>query len=482
MSPAAPPTELHGYARLSEPRLSFDPSDGTQWSVNPLLGLLRHGPYSARFLGPDDTIRVAILATENDLAPVKQQLNELVHAHKAKERDKYLPDWPGFREVFRTKIGPAEASAQIGLPADLDRRLAESDRAHILLAKSLGDGLRKLSTLRDRFDVVVFYLPKRYRHLFEVREEGFDLHDAVKAVGAQLGLTTQIVTDDALTYRCRASVAWRLSTALYAKAGGIPWKLDTARSPMDPDTAYIGISYTLRNGGDGKTTFVTCCSQVFDSDGGGMEFVAYDAGNGVDLRNPYLSRDDMRLVMARSLVLYQDRHGGRSPRRLVIHKRNPFSGEEAHGCMDAWGATSSIECLSITRASWRAVTLMAPKAGEQRARPGYAVQRGTALQLDDTSTLVWIAGNAPGATLTGGDNYFQGGKGTPRPLLITRHVGAGPLEEVAGQALALSKMDWNNDQLYDSEPCTLRYADVLAKTIKHIPDLASVPYDYRLFM
>ena len=476
------PTQLHGYSRLPEPRLAFDPSDISQQAVSPLLGLLRYGPYSSRILGPDDTIRVAILATQDDLEPVKGQLNELVHPQKVHERDKYLPPWPGFREVFRTKLGPADSTAQIGLPADLDDRLAKSDRPHLVLSAALADGLRKLSTLRDRYDVVVFYLPNRYRHLFEVREEDFDLHDAVKAIGAQLGLTTQIVTDGALGYHCRASVAWRLSTALYAKAGGIPWKLDTAQAPLDPDTAYIGISYALRAAGDGKTTFVTCCSQVFDSDGGGMEFIAYDAGNGVDLRNPYLSRGDMRLVMARSLALYQDRHGGRSPRRLVIHKRNPFSDDESRGCMDAWGAASSIECLSITRASWRGVTMVAPKSSSDRALPGYAVGRGTVLQLDGTSALAWIAGNAPAATLRGTDNYFQGGKGTPRPLLITRYVGAGPLDEVAGQALALSKMDWNNDQLYDGEPCTLRYADVLARTIKHIPDLASVPYDYRLFM
>ena len=43
-------------------------------------------------------------------------------------------------------------------------------------------------------------------------------------------------------------------------------------------------------------------------------------------------------------------------------------------------------------------------------------------------------------------------------------------------------MDWNNDALYDALPCTLRYAQVLTRTIKHMPDLAPRPYAYRLFM
>jgi hypothetical protein len=168
--------------------------------------------------------------------------------------------------------------------------------------------------------------PPRYSALFQVPEDNFDLHDAVKAFAAQHGLTTQIITDQALRYRCRASVAWRLGTALYAKAGG------------------------------------------------------------------------------------------------------------------------------------------------------------TTLQLDERSCLLWVAGNAPNASLSSAANYLQGGKGTPRPLLLTRDAGRGPLDEAAPQVLALSKMNWNNDALYDALPCTVQYAKVLANTLKHMPELGSQPYDYRFFM
>lgn len=83
---------------------------------------------------------------------------------------------------------------------------------------------------------------------------------------------------------------------------------------------------------------MTCCSQVFDADGGGMHFIAYDIGQGKDLHNPYLSREQIRLVMARSLALYQDRHAGNAPRQLVIHKQTPFTPDEVAGCYDAWGS------------------------------------------------------------------------------------------------------------------------------------------------
>lgn len=63
-----------------------------------------------------------------------------------------------------------------------------------------------------------------------------------------------------------------------------------------------------------------------------------------------------------------------------------------------------------------------------------------------------------------------------------RDAEAGRLEETASQVLALSRMDWNNDALYNGLPCKLRYAQALARTIKHIPELALQSYDYRLFM
>src|SRR5579863_1725876 len=132
-----------------------------------------------------------------------------------------------------------------------------------------------------------------------------------------------------------------------------------------------------------------------------MEFVAYDVGEGTDLRNPFLSREDMRLVMSRSLALYQDRHAGRSPKRLVVHKQNPFQSQEVAGCADAWGATTTLSCVNITRPPWRGVTLDAAHKPGEPAQAGYAVARGTAFQLDGRSILLWVAGNARDSTLSG---------------------------------------------------------------------------------
>ena len=73
--------------------------------------------------------------------------------------------------------------------------------------------------------------------------EEFDIHDYLKAATAARRIPIQLVREDrALAYADRASVMWRIGLALYAKAGGVPWKLAT----LDQDSAYIGISYAVR--------------------------------------------------------------------------------------------------------------------------------------------------------------------------------------------------------------------------------------------
>jgi hypothetical protein len=459
--------------------LAFDPADDAQQHLNPLAGLAAFGPYSATaWKTTGQQVRVAILAPADAIDPLRDLLNGLRQLADPRERFEYLPPYPGFRAAFRTGPVPADEAARQPLPETLDHQLATSAEPHRDLAQALTTGLNRLAAVRGLFDVVVFYLPDRWSGHFIVGD--FDLHDHVKAAAARLGMPTQIVTDQALTYHCRASVSWRLSTALYAKAGGTPYKLATG-GLLDPGTAYVGLAYGIRDSGQPGQSFVVCCSQVFDGQGSGLEFVAYDVSGEIDPQNPLLTREQMRTVLSRTLGIYADRHAGRRPRTLVVHKTYPFTENECRGAAEAWGSDEGLTCVSLTRPAWRGVLVIATK-DERTGGPryGYAVDRGTLAQLDGYSALLWVAGNARKATLNN-RSYLQGGKGTPRPLMLTRHVGRGPLAEPAAQVLALSKMDWNTDALYGSLPATITYAQVLARVVKH-ENLPPVPYDYRLFM
>jgi hypothetical protein len=319
-----------------------------------------------------------------------------------------------------------------------------------------------------------------------LRTDDFDAHNAMKVLGALAGIPTQVINDRTFTFPYRNSVAWRLSIAAYVKAGGVPWKL--APLPGIPDkTAYIGLAYALR-GDPQQARFVTCCSQVFDADGGGMQFIAYEAGDPVAdgdeaRRNPYLSRRDMRAVMLRSLHLYQGRNGGALPRRIVVFKQTTFRDDELSGVDDAFTAVDEVECIEVnTNVAWRGVWLRSSRRADRRTEPdGYPVHRGVTVLTSGTSALLWAAGDSPAVSLQG-NHYYQGGKSIPRPLLITRHAGAGSLELAATETLAMTKMDWNNDALYDPVPVTITYAQRLARIIASDASLRGDAYPYRMFM
>jgi hypothetical protein len=375
----------------------------------------------------------------------------------------------------------ASEEAHIELPSSIEHNAFTAKQPHLRAADTLTSAVNRLSGLRHEFDVLMIFLPSRWEAAFKGEGDDFDLHHYLKAVHASRGIPTQIIREDhALSYHCRASVMWRLGIALYYKAGGIPWKL----AEYDPETAYIGLSYALRFTETGGVSFVTCCSQVFDADGAGLEFIAYETDDvRIERENPFLSRTEMRRVMARSLALYQRRHAGRSPKRVSIHKTTEFKQDEINGCFDAWSSCENIDSHQIQQDTlWRGILIDPPRtAGQTTGTPAsYPCHRGTYLQLGTEEILVWTQGNVPEAA--SGKNFYKEGKGIPHPLLLKRFAGHGGWDEQVRAVLGLSKMNWNNDSLYDRLPVTLSYASILAKTVKQMPTIISRPYEFRLFM
>ncbi len=476
--------ELPGHQRLPEPRLAFHPERSQDTHPHPLRGLLKFGPYSRSLVNPImDPIRVATLAPQGEGRRLAGLIAELEHRHSPRERKQYLPEWPGFSKVFGLRAVVADApGSHVELPADLDDRIEAAAQPHHMLAEEITRALRAFGSAGRDYDVLMILLPERWQAGFEGPEgDAFDLHDYIKAHLAMRGLPSQIIREArGLSYSCRCSVAWRIGVALYCKAGGVPWKLADA----EPEAAYIGLSYKLRPHNGGGERFVTCCSQVFDADGAGLEFIAYETA---DYRifgdNPFLSRAEMRRVMARSLTLYQQRHAGRVPRRVVVHKTTEFKAREIEGAFDALGHIADVELVQIKQESgWRGLRMDAPPPGSSRGgEPAkYPLERGTVLALGGTEALLWTAGNAPEAV--DGRNFFKEGKGVPEPLMLVRHAGHGGWDETAGAVLGLTKVNWNNDSLYDRLPVTLGFAGALAKTIVHMPQLGPRPYPVRYFM
>jgi hypothetical protein len=421
-----------------------------------------------------------VITPEGTLRDLDRLFMEFTKRHQPRERTSYLPEYLGFSRIFGVNIVRSDVVFEI--PSAIDGQLEESATPHSLLANVMAGALAAIEAKRSSYDVVAIYLPNRWeRAFFGPDGDDFDLHDYLKAIAAVRGIPTQVINEDrALAYPCRCSVMWRLSIAIYTKAGGVPWKLPETSE----ESAYIGLSYALRQVDSSASRFVTCCSQVFDADGAGLEFIAYDTADiHIERDNPYLSRNDMRRVMSRSLALYQRHHAGRTPKKITVHKSTDYKPEEVDGCFDAFRATV-LELIQVQQDSgWRGVLIDQPRhqAETKGVASAYPCQRGTYMPLDGRTALLWTQGNAPKVSLDG-RNFYKEGKSIPSPLQIKRFAGHGAWDEPCRALLSLSKMNWNNDSLYDRLPVTMAYAQVLAQVIKRMPRLPSDAYQFRFFM
>jgi hypothetical protein len=101
--------------------------------------------------------------------------------------------------------------------------------------------------------------------------------------------------------------------------------------------------------------------------------------------------------------------------------------------------------------------------------------RGTSVQLDGRSLLLYTRGSVP---------YFRTYPGmyVPQPLLIRPATDATDLRKAALDVLAMSKMNWNNAQLDERDPLTLRTAHRVGAILKHVPHDAQIATRYAYYM
>ena len=270
--------------------------------------------------------------------------------------------------------------------------------------------------------------------------------------GRRSGLTTALQDE--------ATRAWNIHTALYYKAGGIPWRL--MRDIAELTTCVIGVSFyrTLD-----RARLLTSVAQVFNERGEGVIVKGGHAKLDKDDRTPHLSEKDAHALLANAIQVYRREHKT-MPARVVIHKTSGITQEEARGFNAAAedGAIDTIELLTVRRSSTRLF------------RHGtYPPLRGTFLRLAESSGLLYLKGSV---------DFFRVYPGVyvPRPLEFTVMQGEAPLEMHGREMLALSKLNWNNTQFDGGEPITVGAAKRVGDILKCTTEEGIVQPTFRFFM
>ena len=471
----------HHGIQLDEPSLLFSNKGGTAAAkdTHPIRGILNNRPYdfplTAR--GLSSVLRIGVICPANEkqaLYSYLQTVNQAL-APGSKERD-YLLDYPGFQSAYGLPIElpSPDSSGWISCPEPVKRdRIQGSLEAARLINRSI-------ETLQASHapDVVLIYVPDRWQDFrgYSTESENFDLHNFVKAFCVQRGVASQFLNEDTLSdgYQCR--VWWWLSLALYVKGMRTPWLLDN----LADDTAFVGLGFSIDPSAQRGEHVVLGCSHIYSARGEGLQYRLSKIENPIIRRgNPFMSTDDARRVGETIRQLFFDARM-KVPKRVVLHKRTPFVKQEREGLRDGLSGVESIDMLEIQIDHALRYVASVQKNNGKFDEDGYPVRRGTVMKLDEYSALFWVHGAT--SALNPRLKYFQGKRRIPAPLMVKRHAGRTPVQEIAREILGLSKMNWNTFDLYTKLPATLQSSGEIARIGALLQRFGGSSYDYRLFI
>lgn len=491
---------------LAEPLLEF----GAGQATTPKEGLVASGPYSLR-LGKThkSEIRVGLVGPPGAIAAAARFLDRCTgFIPSAMTNPALFPDFPGFEDVFRSRlVRDARWDSEIS-DERLNAALQKSPSAAFVESLSLWlQAINLVAGERDsRPDLILCCIPQELlskcarienkrlsggehrwlRKQERLRAQGqFSLFDgeqeliedaadpnpedllfrnfrsALKASAMPLGIPLQLVTphlwDDDQRNQDPATRAWNLSVACFYKAGGIPWRIAAAHEA----TCWVGISFHhLRSAR--RHIVYSSLAQAFSTDGEGFALRGGAAPTTKDDRTPHLTDEQTVELMEKVLNAYRDRTG-RDPQRVVVHKTSKFFPEERDGAQQALASVPSIELITLRSGEFRMV-----RQGK------YPPHRGTVCQLEPT-TFLFTTGYMP-------EHMTYPGPHIPVPLEIANGAGAIDYERAAEEVLALTKMNWNSAASFMSLPVTLGVARRVGGILTEVPRQRVVPPSFRFYM
>lgn len=466
------------YTHLKEPFIYFHYQDESKRSIHPINGLKILGPLEGSFEGNSNTSRVnlAIISPDFGFDKVKKHLDALLDKVSPKWEKEYLKDFPGFYNVFKKYLTiphSIQSEFVVTIPNDEVKSFSAVQFYDYLKSK-----IDNLALRSHDIDCVVIYIPDQWKHFRELKNENtyYDLHDSLKLYCVKKGLKIQLIEDKSINYQDQAKIRWWLSLGLYVKSNGTPWKIKTDNT----DTAFVGLGYAVRPNTRDKV--VLGSSQIFDGYGNGLKFLLQPIEKPIFYnKNPFMSKDDAFKLISNIRNTYHRIDPVIGLKKLVLHKTTHFTGAEMEGISNALEGVDNVELLQIQQfCNWRAIKLLKKQNENKHNFYDYPIERGTVIQLDDFSFLLWTHGFVENQELNG--KYYQGKRGIPTPLLIKRFRGTDPIETVANDILKLTKMNWNGAELYKTLPVTIDFSKRLSVMGKQLEELGSKAYDFRYFI
>lgn len=493
---------------LPEPELEFRFRQGLQ---DPHDGLSLFGPYDTDSPSHPKSITYGVIGTPEGISAFEQwskKINGPIFTDP-KLDPCIWPNYPGFDAVMSSTWPTTPAWAQeldrdklLSASRNLDANKRAFDVVNFYLA-----GIEVAKKRDEAFNVMVCVVPDEVwtncrpesRVLegigFRVskserleramgQEDFFDQYDPeqyrlsvdfrrqIKARSMAFDVPIQIVRESTLTlapltkYSPRnltplSDRAWNLSSTIYYKSGGKPWRLSTARDGV----CYIGIAFRRTDASDLGPT-ACCAAQMFLDSGDGIVFLGeYGPWYSSENRQFHLSKDAARKLLTGVLQTYQELDG-RQLTEIFLHCRSTIGDEEFEGYLEACPSGAKVVGVRV-RLDPRSLRLF-----RQGTRP---VIRGTFSRINDRSAFLWASGFKPRLRTYDGWEI-------PVPLRIDIQQGDASIEQVVKDMFGLTKLNYNACSLGDSQPVTILFSNAVGEILVSNPTVSSRRPNFKFYI
>jgi hypothetical protein len=256
----------------------------------------------------------------------------------------------------------------------------------------------------------------------------------------------------------QATRAWNICSALYYKAGGLPWR------PAEPpeNVCFVGVSFHHLKKRAGSLVYASV-AQAFSTDiePFTLKGATIDHDQRED-RQPYLNSAQASSLMRDVLDQYEAR-AGVLPSRVVIHKTTTYHREEEEGFRA--GVRDRVAACDLI---WmRSTPFRLVRKGAQEP------WRGTLCTVGE-DTYLFTIGFVPWW------NEYPGPH-IPAPIQIGSARDT-DIRQRATEILALSKMNWNNTEGISGYPITISFAKRVGQLMSELPENQAPNPSYRFHM
>lgn len=478
---------------------------------DPRDGLTLFGPYDADHASHPKSLPYIVLGTGQGITDFSVWSSLMNAPAIAAPGDNYRlwPPFPGFEAAFHA-AWPTRPVWTYEIDSDNLSDASRQREAHervFSVVEHYLEGLRRTEKLDEKIAVAICVVPDEVwlncrpesvvvnpvgkyvpKKVVRARQSGqldmFEEYNAdqyqlstdfrrqLKARAMEFGIPLQIIRQSTLrptndNPRGQRSLTplsdrmWNISTTLYYKSGGKPWRLVTARDGV----CYIGIAFRRADvTGQGRTA--CCAAQMFLTTGDGIVFLGdYGPWYSPHSKQFHLTKMAARNLLEGTLKTYEEMEGKKLT-EIFLHSRSGMSLEEFEGYKEA--CPSGVQIVGVRARIDRSN----PRLYRLGQMP---VARGTFWRVNDRTGYLWGTGfKARAATYTGWE--------VPVPLRIDIQHGDAPIERVAQDIYGLTKLNYNACRLGDAEPVTVGFSDAVGEILISNPTVTHRRHSFKHYI